>query len=131
MADVGLLALAKDYANRLFAKHADYMVERGVSGNCTYEKWHSGKAVCYGSIYAQPVNTTLNGTIYYSPSLNVTLPISFVKGNAIASSSDPWAGVRNVYVSNNVLYFKITSPHQWTDVTYNISVSFYIVGAWK
>lgn len=29
---------------------ADFVTEQGVSGAWTYEKWHSGKSVCYGTL---------------------------------------------------------------------------------
>lgn len=40
-----LILKVKDIAYNL-GLIADYVVERGKSGNWTYEKWSSGKAMC-------------------------------------------------------------------------------------
>lgn len=43
-----LVLLVKEIAEKL-GLIADYVVEQGTSGIWTYEKWNSGKAVCWGT----------------------------------------------------------------------------------
>lgn len=50
----------------------DYIVERGTSDIWTYEKWNSGKVVCWGNVSTSP--TTVNG----NNAITVNLPITFV-----------------------------------------------------
>ena len=50
----------------------DYIVERGTSDIWTYEKWNSGKVVCWGNVSTTP--TTVNG----NNAITVNLPITFV-----------------------------------------------------
>lgn len=55
---------------------ADYIVERGTSGIWTYEKWNSGKAVCWGTSDL-PASTT--------PELKVVLPFNMADTKYVVS----------------------------------------------
>lgn len=50
------------------SKPCDYVIESGTSGIWTYEKWHSGKAICFGTYNETLTNyTEVNGFKgYYS-----------------------------------------------------------------
>lgn len=49
----------------------DYVVEQGTNGIWTYEKWNSGKFICWGNVSTTP--TTVNGNNAISVSLPLTL----------------------------------------------------------
>ncbi len=49
----------------------DYVVEQSTNGIWTYEKWNSGKFVCWGNVSTTP--TTVNGNNAISVSLPLTL----------------------------------------------------------
>ena len=54
---------------------ADYIVEQGTSGIWTYEKWNSGKAVCWGTIRGATGTFTSHGIgVYYSKAISTSLP---------------------------------------------------------
>lgn len=59
----------------------DYIVEKGTSGIWTYEKWNSGKAVCWGTYTLNTaVNTQWDGNVYIgSASVDrINYPFGFV-----------------------------------------------------
>lgn len=50
----------------------DHVVEQGTNGIWTYEKWNSGKVICWGNVSTTP--TTVNG----NNAISVSLPLTFV-----------------------------------------------------
>lgn len=53
----------------------DWIVEQGTSGIWTYEKWNSGKAVCWGIINGATGTFTSHGiAVYYSKAISTSLP---------------------------------------------------------
>ena len=54
----------------------DYIVEQGTSGRWTYEKWNSGKAVCWGTSEL-PASTT--------PEVKVVLPFNMADTKYVVS----------------------------------------------
>lgn len=76
---------------------ADYIVERGTSGIWTYEKWNSGKAVCWGTIHGETGTFTSHGiSVYYMMnSLYTSLPSNLFKtvSHAIPTMLNAGSGV--------------------------------------
>jgi len=68
------------------AKPADYIIECGVSDNWTYEKWNSGKAVCWRTVVkAVNYKSALNDSTYFTKT-NIVLPASlFVSAPSFVS----------------------------------------------
>ena len=52
----------------------DYITERGTSGNWTYEKWNSGKAVCWGTHTKQTTSWSAWGSVYEQSMGRFTYP---------------------------------------------------------
>lgn len=114
---------------------ADYIVEQKTSGIWTYEKWNSGKAVCWGLwTTTSTFPTTYGGAYESASSLNKSLPsglfievVPLFSGAASTSNGawleNPRASTTGVttYVMNVV---KQTSP-------INVSVYAKVTGRWK
>lgn len=113
----------------------DYIVERGVAGMWTWEKWESGKAVCWGN---QSLTVTIAeawGNIVSSPSFNVAFPFEFmaipvVTAQILYSSNNCFLGVASGYASNSVsgnYTLCRATPYEGVQCT----VSWYVIGNWK
>ena len=114
---------------------ADYIVERGVAGMWTWEKWNSGKAVCWGN---QSLTVTINeawGNIVGSPSFNVAFPFEFmaipiVTAQILYTSNNCFLaatpGNASNSVSGNYTLCRAT-PYEGVQCT----VSWYVIGNWK
>ena len=108
----------------------DYIVEQGTSGRWTYEKWNSGKAVCWG-IRALPASTR--------PELNVVLPfnmadtkyvVSLTPGNNATILTTP---IRECDVNrgNSVRTVNSFYVSAKCDSSYGVSFDITVVGRWK
>lgn len=63
---------------------ADFVIERGTSGIWTYEKWASGKVVCYGYDTQTVACTTTYGNLY-GGSTTISLPSGLFVSSGIDS----------------------------------------------
>ena len=108
----------------------DYIVEQGTSGRWTYEKWNSGKAVCWG-IRTLPASTR--------PELNVVLPfnmadtkyvVSLTPGNNATILTTP---IRECDVNrgNSVRTVNSFYVSAKCDSSYGVSFDITVVGRWK
>lgn len=52
----------------------DYIIERGTSGNWTYEKWNSGKAVCWGRHRHSVTSWASWGNLYEANGTTISYP---------------------------------------------------------
>lgn len=113
----------------------DYIVERGVAGMWTWEKWNSGKAVCWGN---QSLTVTINeawGNIVGSPSFNVAFPFEFmaipiVTAQILYTSNNCFLAATPGNASNSVsgnYTLCRTTPYEGVQCT----VSWYVIGKWK
>ena len=108
----------------------DWIVEQGTSGIWTYEKWNSGKAVCWGVETSSSTASTEGGLFFRSvgstfpTSLFIDVPVVevTVKGN--------WIG--GAMTGNSI------TKDQWrgyiwcaTDHTANLLPHIYAIGRWK
>lgn len=59
----------------------DYITERGTSGNWTYEKWNSGKAVCWGRHSHSVTSWSAWGSIYEANGTTFTYPSGLFTAN--------------------------------------------------
>lgn len=98
--------------------HADYVVEQGTEGFWTYEKWASGKAVCWGNTWEATYSITEaygnayicgayiefpSGLFANTPAVNVAFTSTQGSyGCAHASVSQLWQASFNVNIVDNV-----------------------------
>ena len=73
---------------------ADYVVEQGTSGIWTYEKWASGKAVCFGKNRTQTDTWVTWGSLYEAnPYPTFTFPSGlFIEAPLLFPSAIPDGG---------------------------------------
>lgn len=65
-----IITRAKNYTDNTFGQMADYVVEKGSSGNWTYRKWNSGRSEAwYSGSVTQNIQTGW-GSVYFSGSNN-------------------------------------------------------------
>lgn len=66
---------------------ADYVIETGTSGGWTYRKWKGGTYQAFGTFSVTPSEATLNGTLYRSNNMTISLPFTvasaYVAGTAV------------------------------------------------
>ena len=112
----------------------DYIVERGVTDIWTWEKWNSGKYVCFGNIdMSANAGTTdiFDGTASYK---NVTFPFLFTElpivnlTNNSTSDKESYGlvtcSVRNATTSG-------FAAQQNARGGLNMYISAYVIGKWK
>lgn len=112
---------------------ADYVVETGTDGIWTYEKWQSGKAVCWGnSAQTVDVNTAW-GHLYLGWLADISLPsglftnIATVVGTADAGSG-MWVDMRIVTNPTTVggyAYINVSKT------ALEVNVRMIVIGTWK
>lgn len=121
----------------------DYIVEKGVGGTdnmYTYEKWHSGKAVCYGTFNVTVTQWVAWGVWYegkpypgakqFPTDLFIDIPMvwasAFINNGTSGGIAVECGAVTKTQISNIV---PIRPNAGSSGVTYKISV--YAIGAWK
>ena len=121
---------------------ADYVVETGGEGIWDYEKWASGKVVCWGTHYYDEVAINKAwGNLYASAELSApdNFPsLLFPYANPTCVNISAWdTGGMSLFVVNssqvpsrdNVGTFQLVHPISGT-ASY-VKVDFYIIGQWK
>lgn len=114
---------------------ADYIIEQGTSGIWTYEKWASGKAVCWGSL-----NKTLNITTDWAVThFYGTVPSQAFVENLFKERPKIWVSaeesggnifaIKTVATKNNTGAIYCVSPVSLTNV--NVYVDIEAKGKWK
>lgn len=111
--------------NKLLNKeNTDYIIEQGTSGGFTWEKWKSGKAVCYSKI---TVSSEADPANVYSVQCN--LPFEFADTDYyvfVTAYQDTGTG------ANMYQYYKPTTSSFWigSDLPSKIA-NVKVVGKWK
>lgn len=116
---------------------ADYIVEQGTSDIWHWEKWASGKAVCYGSKSLGTVSLTTSmttGVYSNSAAANTTLslPVNLFTKTITAVSDIQTNGYTLSQVcglNNTSLNYRIWSSYSSTPT--NVVISFNVAGTWK
>lgn len=116
----------------------DYVVERWIDGIWTCEKWHSGKAVCWGNKnYGSKACTTAAGSLYQTAEMTIDFPDdlfnsapNYIDMNILSSD---YAGFiyrgSEAPDTTSIGKFFILRP---TSVTYNgLTIAFRAIGTWK
>lgn len=116
----------------------DFLIERDTSGIWTYEKWASGKAVCYGKKNYGTMATHAWGYLFETDGMNIDFPsglfienpqvmhIDFLYGGGIGGFIERGAVVPT---KDSIGEFCVARASQ---LTYsNLTIGFYIVGKWK
>lgn len=111
----------------------DYIVEQGTSGNWTYEKWNSGKSVCYGrhTLYVNANRTDTYG--YYSDPVDVNLPSDLFQSvlyyNCMTEGYNTWGSGYTITTTNVSFRLNATRPADYSSsgCVFDIEVK----GRWK
>ena len=116
---------------------ADFIIERGTSGIWTYEKWDSGKAVCWGVKSCGTVEiTTTWGSLFesaspytenYPTNLFADVPQCFARTFADDGASLAEDFGKGTKTTTQNIYF--VRPAQLT--VSNAVISFLAIGRWK
>lgn len=116
-------------------KPADYIVEQGTSGIWKYEKWNSGKFVCYGLTTALVFTPHAIGSAYYSDAFQIEFPQGVFKdapdyvGLTPVKSGGLYSVVAQGISKDSVGALIMTPYTDQTNTTLEIRV--YAVGSWK
>lgn len=122
--------------NRLTSLEArDYIVEQGVSGSWTYQKWNSGVAELWG--YTQltdvPITNTNNDGYYFSNVLSSdVLPFSIVAGSAnvvfTCANAGMWCTATSMSTATQYVTFRI---NRIKSITTDVNVYIQVKSRWK
>lgn len=119
---------------------ADYVVETGTSGIWTYEKWESGKAVCWG----RQQSTITSGQIWVTPiySAQITCPnypfafltVPTETASVVDSTNAAWiykqAGQANANTTTRATNYWAIKVNNF-DANSTITVAYHVIGRWK
>lgn len=119
---------------------ADYVVETGTSGIWTYEKWESGKAVCWG----RQTNTITSGQIWTSPIYSAQIsrpdyPFTFLApptetASVVDSVNAAWiykqAGQENSNTTTKATNYWAIKVNNF-DNNSSLAVAYHVIGKWK
>lgn len=107
----------------------DYVVERGTSGIWTYEKWVSGKAVCWGCTETATIDYSVNSTAFCElPSgLFITSP-SFVSVNSLSSGG---LITNSIYELTASVVSWFTVDHTTEPTSREVKFMVEVIGVWK
>lgn len=122
------------------AVRSDYVLQTGNTGIWTFEKWHSGKAVCWGTYIFQVTggSWTQDGSVY-SKKGSVDFPSNLFAGTpknynvgVIADSSND----STVWVGHEKNATKTTATftvfrHNNLETTTDFHVTIFAIGSWK
>ena len=115
----------------------DWIVEQGTSGIWTYEKWNSGKAVCWGTIQGAtgPFTSHGIGVYYTNDSLITKLPTNLFKtvSHATPTMLNAGGGIllpRTTGVSVSVVQVSFVRVYGGDD-SLNIQYAIEVKGRWK
>ena len=115
---------------------ADFIIEQGTSGIWTYEKWASGKMVCWGKeAYTVSFPNTWGGLYETNKIEGETYPIEFAeKPVSIITVQDGCAcwlvpdASQGTATKTCDFYLERASA---TTSSVGVGISFYIIGKWK
>lgn len=116
---------------------ADFVLETGTDGMWYYEKWASGKAVCYGKKNYGSLATKAWGYLYASSELSVTFPSGlFIENPQYISIETMYGGGYGGFVEKGYIVptkdgisgFSIVRSTQATFS--NATLGFHIIGRW-
>ena len=125
------------YLQQTDEPEVDYIVESGVNGIWTYQKWKSGIAKCWGtrSVSTRLQRASEESTFAYAGTSSVSYPFTFKNTpteTATIQSYGVVAWLASSYVNTKSASgsYTIISPNeQLTQSSYNISIQ--VEGFWK
>lgn len=114
---------------------ADYIEEEGTDGIWRFEKWNSGKYVCYLIDVLNLNSGALSGGVYgYEGLVVISAPIALLNPVEVfdvsAYRGSGTGVVTRTYktVSNHIIQFYVAGNQNTTTV---VVTSLYIIGKWK
>ena len=109
----------------------DFVIESGqktVSGHVwQYQKWSSGRVDLSSHFESSASGGTAIGSMYYSNTVNVTLPLS-VANATVTGTAGSLCTVCNVDVTGQTLSFRLLRPGT---IPAKVWVNFSVVGNWR
>lgn len=130
LSTMGVMNFKNGDKNVQLSPDMDIVIEQGTSGTWTYEKWNSGKAVCWARS-GLPASTT--------PEIKVTLPFNMIDTNYVVSltpgnnASILTTPIRECRASNGNSVRTVNSFYVSAKCSSSYSVRFdmTIIGRWK
>lgn len=116
---------------------ADYIVESGVDDFWYYEKWYSGKAVCYGKKNYGTLATTAWGNMFETTNLTADFPSGLFIENPQYIGAILLYGGAGGWIERGYSTPSTTSTGAFTIVRAtnlsfsNATVGFHVIGRWK
>lgn len=119
---------------------ADYVIEQGTSGMWTYEKWASGKAVCWGEqTIITAVNKVTNSYFYYAPEpafapQNYPFEFSEIPNEqtTLCTSSKCMGWLYTMVMNTTSMTGKYNILRWNVENTENeMKIRYYVIGKWK
>lgn len=117
---------------------ADYIVERGTDGDWIFEKWNSGKAVCWALSDFGDIDVKKQwGSICESTSFNKDFPAGlfvaipkYLHINVVSAGGAAFVAQFNEDITaTNTGIFSLSRPTSLT--VKNVRLGFFAVGEWK
>ena len=130
LSTMGVMNFKNGDKNVQLSPDMDIVIERGTSGIWTYEKWNSGKAVCW-AISNLPASTT--------PEIQVILPFNMIDTNYVVSltpghnASTLTTPIRECRLNNGNSVRTVNSFYVSAKCSSSYSVRFNmtVIGRWK
>ncbi len=116
-----------------FGLIADYVVEYGIEGIWSYEKWASGKATCEGTVISSHTFTNKTGNV-----CNYQVTVTSFPSGLFNSAPRVWANMKNwapgwaqaIRITKNSFYLSEFYATEYTEVAdWNTDVL--VIGTWK
>lgn len=117
--------------------YIDYVVQRGTSGIWTYEKWQSGKAVCWGRTQVVTANISYAwGNIYAQGELISPKEFPFTFKDVPIVTHQPSTTDGNYWTytgqpGTTTTHTPSIGVARATSHTITASIDFYVIGKWK
>lgn len=115
----------------------DYMIERGTEDTWYYEKWASGKAVCYGKKNFGTLTTSAWGNFYATSELSVDFPSGlFIENPQYIGMEFLYGGYGGWIEKGSAAptkdgYSRFSIVRANSRTFSNATIGFYVVGYWK
>lgn len=119
---------------------ADYVVERGTSSIWTWEKWNSGKSVCWGTLDIEVTawsawgslyeGTPTSGPTYFPSNLFIAVPVCHAN-ISIANTSGGVISCEMGRVTNDRVDYIIPIRPTTTGVPIQYKAFILAIGKWK
>ena len=132
-----------DKLDQRIGEVADYVVERGIDGMWTYEKWASGKAVCWGDYFEEDVEIKdiWQDGWYYHDFLSHSYPENLFLDSTYPICQLGYDGVGQTTLCSKTPHLESAGATRLTpearlimitnDTIQRLRLTYYAIGRWK